>query len=154
MHQMPAPRSPVIAANVVSLTAFALRFLDRGESVVIVNTSLVRRLFEAIDRKDTVYLARHFADDIAFRFGNADVVEGRPAVVRTCEAFFAGIAGIRHEIEYLWQVDADWVVAVMTVHYEKLDGGRLSLPCANTFRVRGGKVSDYRIYMDITPVLA
>jgi ketosteroid isomerase-like protein len=121
--------------------------------VVIVNTLLIRRLFEAIDRKDTAYLARHFADDIAFRFGNADVVEGRPGVVQTCEAFLAGIAGIRHEIEHLWQVDADRVVVVMTVHYEKLDGGRISLPCANTFRVRDGEVSDYRIYMDITPVL-
>jgi ketosteroid isomerase-like protein len=118
-----------------------------------VNMSLVRRLFEAVDRKDTVSLAQLFADDIAFRFGNADVVAGRPAVVQACEAFLAGIAGIRHEIEQLWQVDDDRVVAVMTVHYEKLDGGRLSLPCANTFRVRDGEVSDYRIYMDVTPVL-
>ena len=117
--------------------------------------SQIRRLFEAVDDKDTAYyLGHHFADDVTFRFGNADVVEGRPAVVATCETFLAGIAGIRHEIEQLWQVDADRVVAVMTVHYEKLDGGRLSLPCANTFRVRDDEVSDYRIYMDITPVFA
>jgi hypothetical protein len=32
------------------------------------------------------------------------VVEGRPAVVQTCDAFLAGLAGIRHEIEHLWQV--------------------------------------------------
>jgi ketosteroid isomerase-like protein len=115
--------------------------------------SQIRRLFEAVDDKDTGYLAHHFAHDVTFRFGNADVVEGRPEVVATCEAFLAGIAGIRHEIEHLWQVDADRVVAVMTVHYEKLDGGRLSLPCANTFRVRDGEVNDYWIYMDITPVL-
>ena len=116
--------------------------------------SEIRRLFEAIDDKDTGYLAHHFADDITFQLGNADVVEGRAAVVATCEAFLASIAGIRHVIEHLWQVDTDRVVAVMTVHYERLDGGRLSLPCANSFRVRDGEVSDYRIYMDITPVLA
>jgi ketosteroid isomerase-like protein len=116
--------------------------------------SQIRRLFEAVDDKDTGYLAHHFADDITFRFGNAAVVEGRPAVVAACEAFLASIAGIRHVIEHLWQVDADRVIAVATVHYERLDGGRLSLPCANSFRVRDGEVSDYRIYMDITPVLA
>jgi ketosteroid isomerase-like protein len=116
--------------------------------------SQIRRLFEAVDDKDTGYLAHHFADDVTFRFGNADVVEGRPAVVATCEAFLASIAGIRHVIEHLWQVDTDRVVAVMTVHYERLDGGRLSLPCANSFRVCDGEVSDYRIYMDITPVFA
>jgi ketosteroid isomerase-like protein len=122
--------------------------------VSTVNMSLIRRLFEAVDRKDTVSLERLFADDIAFRFGNADVVEGRPAVVQACEAFLAGLARIRHEIEHLWQVDADRVVAVMTVHYQRVDGGRLSLPCANTFQVRDGEISDYRIYVDITPVLA
>ncbi|HXB90614.1 nuclear transport factor 2 family protein [Mycobacterium sp.] len=116
--------------------------------------SQIRRLFEAVDDKDTGYLAHHFADDITFRFGNAAVVEGRPAVVAACEAFLASIAGIRHVIEHLWQVDADRVIAVATVHYERLDGGRLTLPCANSFRVRDGEVSDYRIYMDITPVLA
>ena len=41
--------------------------------------SQIRRLFEAVDDKDTGYLAHHFADDITFRFGNADVVEGQPA---------------------------------------------------------------------------
>jgi ketosteroid isomerase-like protein len=135
-----APRAPFV-------------FQAEVNHVATVNTSLIRRLFEAVDRKDTVSLTRLFADDIAFRFGNADVVEGRPAVVQTCDAFLAGLAGIRHEIEHLWQVDADRVVAVMTVHYEKLDGGRHSLPCANTFRVRDGEVTDYRIYMDISPVL-
>jgi ketosteroid isomerase-like protein len=116
--------------------------------------SQIRRLFEAVDDKDTGYLAHQFADDITFRFGNADVVVGRPAVLAACEAFLASIAGIRHVIEHLWQVDTDRVVAVATVHYERLDGGRLTLPCANSFRVRDGKISDYRIYMDITPVLA
>jgi ketosteroid isomerase-like protein len=116
--------------------------------------SQIRRLFEAVDDKDTGYLANHFADDITFRFGNADVVEGRPAVVAACQAFLASIAGIRHVIEHLWQVDADRIIAVATVHYERLDGGRLTLPCANSFRMRDGEVSDYRIYMDITPVLA
>jgi ketosteroid isomerase-like protein len=116
--------------------------------------SEIRRLFEAVDGKDTDYLADRFAENVTFRLGNGDAVEGRPAVVATCEAFLASIAGIRHDIEHLWQVGTDRVVAVMTVHYERLDGGRLSLPCANTFHVRDGEISDYRIYMDITPVFA
>jgi hypothetical protein len=80
--------------------------------------SEIRRIFEAVDGEDTDYLAHRFAEDITFRFGNGDAVEGRPAVVATCEAFLASIAGIRHEIEHLWQVGTDRVVAVMTVHHE------------------------------------
>ena len=34
------------------------------------------------------------------------------------------------------------------------DGSRLTLPCANVFRLRDGRIADYRIYMDINPVLA
>jgi ketosteroid isomerase-like protein len=116
--------------------------------------SQIRRHFEAVDDKDIGYLADHFAANVTFRFGNADVVEGRAAVLATCEAVLSSIAGIHHEIEHLWQVDVDRVVAVMTVHYERLDGRRVSLPCANSFRVGDGEVSDYRIYMDITPVFA
>ena len=45
-------------------------------------------------------------------------------------------------------------IAVMTVHYERLDGQKLSLPCCNLFGTRDGRVYDYRVYMDINPVFA
>ena len=45
------------------------------------------------------------------------------------------------------------VVALMDVHYRRLDGGELNLPCCNVFGVRDGVVNDYRIYMDVNPVL-
>jgi ketosteroid isomerase-like protein len=51
-------------------------------------------------------------------------------------------------------MDDGTVVAVMTVHYERLDGQKLSLPCCNLFRTRDGRVHDYRVYMDINPVFA
>jgi ketosteroid isomerase-like protein len=114
----------------------------------------VRSLFEAVDSKDTATLAGYFADGIVFRFGNSDQVDGKTAVVDTCVEFLAAIVGIRHEIQHLWRVEPDWVVAVATVHYARRDGGTLNLPCANTFRFSDGKVIEYRIYMDINPVFA
>jgi ketosteroid isomerase-like protein len=114
----------------------------------------VRGLLEAVDSKDAASLGRYFADGIVFRFGNSDPVGGKAAVLDTCVEFLAGIAGISHDIQHLWQVAPDWVVAVMTVHYTRHDGGTLSLPCANTFRFSDGKVAQYRIFMDINPVFA
>jgi ketosteroid isomerase-like protein len=114
----------------------------------------VRGLLDAVDSKDTATLGSYFADGIAFRLGNADPVEGKAAVLGTCVEFLAGIAGISHDIQHLWQVAPDWVVAVMTVHYTRHDGGTLSLPCANTFRFSDGKVTQYQIFMDIAPVFA
>jgi ketosteroid isomerase-like protein len=114
----------------------------------------VRNLLETVDNKDTASLADRFADGIVFRFGNSDQVDGKTAVVDTCVEFLAGIAGLQHEIHHLWQVEPDWVVVFMTVHYERLDGGTVSLPCANTFRFSDTKVAEYRIYMDVNPVFA
>ena len=48
--------------------------------------------------------------------------------------------------------DRDAIIAELRVHYTRLDGTELTLPCCNVFRVRDGAVADYRVYMDITPV--
>jgi hypothetical protein len=42
----------------------------------------------------------------------------------------------------------------MDVYYRRLDGRELTSPCCNIFRVDNGLVDDYRIYMDVNPVLA
>jgi ketosteroid isomerase-like protein len=87
------------------------------------------------------------------RLGNADVAEGKPRFLEATAAFLASIQANGHEITSMWTVD-DVVVAEMAVHYERLDGRRVTLPCYNVFRVRDGLVSDYRVYLDIGPVYA
>ena len=39
-------------------------------------------------------------------------------------------------------------------HYLRVDGVELNLPCCSVFRVSDGLVRDYRIYMDVNPVIA
>ncbi len=116
--------------------------------------ALIRRVFEVTDAKDVEANVALVTDDVRLRFGNADVVEGKDAFREACVAFGASLTSVRHEISSLWVVDDSTVITEMTVHYERLDGGRLSLPCANIFRLRDGLVRDYRILMDISPVYA
>jgi hypothetical protein len=41
------------------------------------------------------------------------------------------------------------------VHYTRLDGGEVTLPCCNVLRLHNHDlVSEYRSYMDATPVYA
>jgi hypothetical protein len=68
--------------------------------------------------------------------------------------FLASLAGIRHEILALWEVEDGTVVAMMDVHYRRHDGREHTLPRSNLFRLRDGKVYDYRIDMDVNPVFA
>ena len=113
-----------------------------------------REILAAIDSGDLDVLFRHVTDDIRFQFGNAEVTTGISAFEAASRAFFQSIAAIRHELLDLWEVEGGAVIAVMMVHYKRLDGQELSLPCCNLMGTRAGRVHDYRVYMDINPVFA
>ena len=38
------------------------------------------------------------------------------------------------------------------VHCTRLDGGEVTFPCCNAFRLRDGLVAEYCSYVDATPV--
>lgn len=111
----------------------------------------VQAIFAAFDSKDIAALAALVTDDIRLQIGNADVVNGKPEFVEALEAFVVSVASFRHTVTNVW-TDVDAVIAELKVHYTRLDGTELTLPCCNVFRLRDGAVADYRVYMDITPV--
>ena len=114
---------------------------------------LVRGVFAALDAQEPAAVAACMTDDVRMRLGNADLVEGKAKFREATAAFVASITAIRHEITSMWSVD-DVVIAEMDLHYECLDGRKVTLPVCNVFRVRGGLVSEYRVYLDIGPVYA
>jgi ketosteroid isomerase-like protein len=81
------------------------------------------------------------------------VVAGKSALVAALEAFVGSVASFRHTVTNVWS-DGDALIAELEVRYTRLDGEELTLPCCNVFRLRGGFVADYRVYMDISPVYA
>jgi len=120
---------------------------------VVSPKDLVRGVFAALDAQDPAAVTARVTGDVRMRLGNADLVEGKAKFREATAAFVASITAIRHEITSMWSVD-DVVIAEMDVHYERLDGRKVTLPVCNVFRVRGGLVSDYRVYLDIGPVYA
>ena len=120
---------------------------------VVSPQDLVRGVFAALDAQDSAAVTARMTDDVRMRLGNADLVEGKAKFREATAAFVASITAIRHEITSMWSVD-DVVIAEMDVHYERLDGRKVTLPVCNVFRVRGGLVSEYRVYLDIGPVYA
>jgi ketosteroid isomerase-like protein len=120
---------------------------------VVSPENLVRGVFAALDAQDAAGVTARMTDDVRMRLGNADLVEGKAKFREATTAFVASITAIRHEITSMWSVD-DVVIAELDVHYERLDGRKVTLPVCNVFRVRDGLVSDYRVYLDIGPVYA
>jgi len=114
---------------------------------------VARRVFAAFDVKDVDQFAELVTDDVRVRLGNAEMIAGKPAFVDAVEQFVASVAAFHHHVTSLWR-DGDAVIAELEVRYTRLDGGEVTLPCCNVFRLRDGAVADYRVYMDISPVYA
>jgi ketosteroid isomerase-like protein len=114
-------------------------------------SDLIGRMFAAFDAKEVSTLAELVTDDVRLRLGNAPTAQGKSAFVAAVNAFLGSVAGFRHEILNLWR-DGQSVIAELDVHYTRLDGGEVTLPCCNVFKLRDGLISGYRSYMDANPV--
>ena len=62
---------------------------------------------------------------------------------------------VRVVLEAVDQSDLDTIEAPTApdVHHRGLDGCELNLLCCNVFRASDGLVRDYRIYLDVNPVI-
>lgn len=118
------------------------------------SAATVRALLDAVDSRDLDTLDSYIADDVYFRFGNTNPTNTKSGFTAAMHPFLRGIGGIRHEVVEMWEIPGGGVITTMDVHYTRLDGHQLVLPCCNVFRLRDGLVFDYRIYMDVTPVIA
>jgi ketosteroid isomerase-like protein len=127
---------------------------DREGGLDLVSPSArARAIFAAFDSRDVSALVAQMTDDVRLRLGNADPVEGKTAFIDAVNAFLGSVAGFRHHIIDVWH-DSDIVVCELEVHYTRLDGSQVTVPCCNVFQLRGGLVSGYRSYIDATPVYA
>ena len=110
-------------------------------------------LFAAIDAQDMETFLGFLGDDIVFRFGSAEAVSGHDGVAEAVGGFFASIAGLKHTVQKVWS-GKDSVICEGEVCYTRHDGSELTVPFADSFDMRGDKISGYRIYIDISALYA
>lgn len=80
-------------------------------------------------------------------------VEGRDAVRDFVVGFFGALGGIRHEL--VERIESPGRIAMHGfVTYTRKDGSTLRVPFANVFRMRGGLVGDYLIFIDNAALFA
>ena len=110
-------------------------------------------LFAAIDAKDTEQFLEYLSESPRFRFGSAPAVDGRAAVREAVQAFFDSIAGLEHSLSASASVGTT-LFTEGDVTYTRHDGSMITLPFADVFELRDGRIADYKIYMDIGPLYA
>ena len=109
----------------------------------------IKEMFDAVDNRDAEGFVSYFAEDGLFKFGNADPVEGKGAILEAIKAFFGGINAIEHQILDRWTLP-DAAVCRGIVTYTRLDSSVLSVPFATIMKLAGEKIREYLIYADIS----
>ena len=116
----------------------------------------IRALFAATDSGDLDAVTSYLHDDVIIVLSNREPIHGAAAYAELYGQVAGMLAGLRHEIHEIWSASEDtsvWIVRT-TVHYTRVDGDTVSLPCCNVLRFADGRISDYRVFMDMTPVFA
>jgi ketosteroid isomerase-like protein len=119
-----------------------------------INSQLVRQMFQAGESMNVNNFVKFYADDALYQFSNFPVAHGPQGIIDGSQGFLQKVKKVVHNIDNIWEVDAETVVVEMTVRYDRHDGKSFTLPCCDTVRIRDGKVKSLKIFMDITPVFA
>ncbi len=110
-------------------------------------------VFATVDSMNAAAFAEYFTAEGIFVFANWPDARGGNAIQSVVSDFFKSIAALRHEVLEVWRVD-DIDICQLRVTYTRHDGSQVSLPCANIWRRADDKFSEYRIYIDLTPLFS
>ncbi|WP_174351906.1 nuclear transport factor 2 family protein [Gordonia rubripertincta] len=111
-----------------------------------------RTLLEAADTDISAFFAL-FSTDCAFRMGNNDVVTGRENIQAWVATYLRSVAGMRHVI--LEEFTSGNITALrVEVTYTMQNGEEFTLPAVTRTRVENGAITEYLIFMDVSPVVA
>lgn len=113
-----------------------------------------RQIFADIDTMDADAFLRHLTPDVRFTFGNHDAADGREAVRAAVEGFWSTIAGMKHHVHQVWDVEDGVSVVHADVEYRRRDGKVVTVPNVDILRWDGDRVADWRIVIDLAPVYA
>lgn len=109
-------------------------------------------LFADIDRLDAHAWATHLAPEAVLRFANAAPVHGREACETAAARWLARLESVTHDTLEQWQHgNATIVEASLTCR--RSGRPELMLPVVTIFRENQRHlISDYRVYVDTTPL--
>jgi limonene-1,2-epoxide hydrolase len=110
-------------------------------------------LFDDIDSMEPDRFAQHLSEDVVMRFGNAEPVHGRAAVRAAWASFCEGLSGVEHDVVEQWSVAPATIVEAQ-VTYTRKDDSRVTVPVVTIYRASADLIEDYRIFIDLAPLLA
>ena len=93
-----------------------------------------------------------FTEDALFRLGNNQLLRGIDEIKAWVGEYLGSVASIAHDIREQWTV-GDTSIVRLDVTYGMANGAGFTLPAAVYGKSRDGKIAEYLIFMDPSPVV-
>ena len=114
--------------------------------------NILKQMFLAGESMNVDNFVKFFTDDATYQFSNNPTVYGPEGIKSSSVDFLKKVEGIHHHLMNIWEVGDNEMVVDMEVTYIRHDGKVFTLPCCDIIRLKGNKVQELYIYMDISPV--
>jgi alkylhydroperoxidase/carboxymuconolactone decarboxylase family protein YurZ/limonene-1,2-epoxide hydrolase/catechol 2,3-dioxygenase-like lactoylglutathione lyase family enzyme len=112
----------------------------------------VGELSQAVMAQNWNKVKNYLTDDILYKVGSSDAVYGPQQVVEFFQNTFRNIAVFTgHKVRKVWQ-EPDIITIEMDAYYEMVSSKkRVTISCCDIYRMRGNRVSEWRVYADMSP---
>ena len=112
----------------------------------------VGELSQAIMAQDWAKVKTYLTDDIFYKVGSAEPRYGRQEVVDFFADTFKNTAiFFGHKVRKVWQ-EQDIISLEMDAYYKLVPSQKqVTISCCDIYRMRGSKVSEWRVYADMSP---
>ncbi|HMM54032.1 MAG TPA: nuclear transport factor 2 family protein [Candidatus Desulfobacillus sp.] len=107
----------------------------------------VAEVFATVDSKNVEQFVSHLTDGAIFVFGNAEPARGHAQIAEYVGGFLSSLKQTTHVINDVWHV-GDAIITRLEVTYRRLDDAERSYPSVTIWKMRDGRISDYRIFID------
>jgi hypothetical protein len=117
-------------------------------------STFVSQVFGAVDSADATTFSKFFSAQGRMVFANGEPMIGPAQIEAGVKGFFTTIKALRHTQVNEWTVGQDTIVE-LSVEYDRLDGATVAIPVVSIWHVDAdGRIDDYRVFFDLTPVYA
>lgn len=114
--------------------------------------AVVTQMCDAVDAGDAALFGSFFADGATYRFGSGPVVHGRDGLVDATRGAITSMPWTRHRVEQVAHVD-DQLFCRFAISTADPTGVEVTMPCVTVIWLADGRIVDYRVHMDLSPLV-
>ena len=126
--------------------------LSRVPDDAVGRDRMVSAMCAAVDAGDAAAFATWFSDDASYRFANAPALSGRDSVEAATAGACDALPWVRHTVDQVAHV-GDQLFCRFTISTADPEGRQVDLPCVTVIWIADGQIVDYRVHLDIGPVM-